>query len=401
MFRHFARPELAHELALSVAGERMFDAGSSGLFLAAPRRTGKSTFLREDLTPALENAGALVIYVDLWERRDEDPGKRIASVVASATERLQSFVGKIRRKLKTSDVEIKGWLKLSADRIGEADGPTFSEALTALAGLHQGPIALIVDEAQQALVSEAGERAMFALKAARDALNSPDRTTLRLVMTGSDRDKLLRLVNSGAAPFYGAEIRSMPGLGEPYVRFAAEAVVSDRPELAPVNVGELATAFEAFGERPEPFMSALGKALHPLREEGSDRFEKQVMAVAEDYRKGEHDRMSIFFQSLSPIEQLVLWRLLEQREHFRPYDRDAGEFYREKLAALDVERSIDAQKVQRAIGRLREATPPLIWKSARGEYALEDTSMHEWYDAVVARGAWPPIGAGSGGSQPA
>ena len=35
----------------------------SGLFLSGLRRTGKTTFLRNDLIPALEQEGALVIYL--------------------------------------------------------------------------------------------------------------------------------------------------------------------------------------------------------------------------------------------------------------------------------------------------------------------------------------------------
>ena len=45
---------------------------------------------------------------------------------------------------------------------------------------------------------------MFALKSARDQMNMPGNAQLRLVMSGSDRDKLLRLVNTAAAPFFGA-----------------------------------------------------------------------------------------------------------------------------------------------------------------------------------------------------
>jgi hypothetical protein len=35
----------------------------------APRRTGKTVFLRKDLTPAAEAAGFTVAYVDLWQTR--------------------------------------------------------------------------------------------------------------------------------------------------------------------------------------------------------------------------------------------------------------------------------------------------------------------------------------------
>jgi hypothetical protein len=39
--------------------EKVFGDAHNGLFLAAPRRTGKSTFLQADLMPALEAAGAV------------------------------------------------------------------------------------------------------------------------------------------------------------------------------------------------------------------------------------------------------------------------------------------------------------------------------------------------------
>lgn len=63
--------EIFHRTALAadMAGKILFvsptSASSSGLFLAAPRRTGKSTFLREDLRPQLEEKGGLVVYADL------------------------------------------------------------------------------------------------------------------------------------------------------------------------------------------------------------------------------------------------------------------------------------------------------------------------------------------------
>lgn len=45
----------------------------SGVFLSGIRRIGKTTFLRQDLIPALEAKGALVIYVDLWADRSKSP----------------------------------------------------------------------------------------------------------------------------------------------------------------------------------------------------------------------------------------------------------------------------------------------------------------------------------------
>lgn len=45
----FHRPQLAERIAKQVLTVAVGSAASSGVFLAAPRRTGKSTFVREDL----------------------------------------------------------------------------------------------------------------------------------------------------------------------------------------------------------------------------------------------------------------------------------------------------------------------------------------------------------------
>ena len=62
----YRRPELAAQMAKQLLHPGVLDEGlRSGLFLSGLRRTGKTTFLLNDLIPALEKAGALVIYVDL------------------------------------------------------------------------------------------------------------------------------------------------------------------------------------------------------------------------------------------------------------------------------------------------------------------------------------------------
>jgi hypothetical protein len=82
----------------------------------------------------------------------------------------------------------------------------------------------------------------------------------------------------------------------------------------------------------------------------------------------------------------VLWRLLEQSQRFRPYDSEALRFYQEKIG-----HKVTAQKAQTALENLRQHTPPMVWKSARKEYAVDDAAMHRWYQQRVAAGTWPPV----------
>lgn len=100
-------------------------------------------------------------------------------------------------------------------------------------------MAFIIDEAQHALETEAGLDAMFALKAARDAMNQPATgARLYLVFTGSHRDKLAALVLDHKAPFYGATVTDFPRLGRDYTDALVARV---NPRLAPTTSLTLTT----------------------------------------------------------------------------------------------------------------------------------------------------------------
>ena len=91
------------------------------------------------------------------------------------------------------------------------------------------------------------------------------------------------------------------------------------------------------------------------------------------------------FVGLSALERAVVWRMLEQGQRYRPYDAEALRFYRERLG-----RPVSAAQVQRSLEALRQRSPAMVWKSARGEYAVEDAAMHRWFDQRFREGRWPP-----------
>ena len=381
---HYPRTALAQELVAALQGKAAFGDAHNGLFLAAPRRTGKSTFLQMDLQPALERHGIVVVYVDLWADQRRDPGTLVAEAIGRA---LQPHLGRVAKAAKRAGLEsvtIAGALKIDTSKIGRIDGATLPDALRSLQEAAKVPVALIVDEAQHALTSEAGEAAMAALKSARDQINRPGTVNLMLVMSGSDRDKLLRLVNTNGAPFYGSQIQRMPELGQDFIAHIAQLIKTQRPDLKRVDTDALLAAFRIFGARPQFFMEALGQALSPLATL-STRFEPAVLLAAKQRLADDEAQMESDYLGLKPLEQAVLWRLLEQGQRFRPYDADALRFYREKTGA-----TVSAPKVQNALETLRQHLPAMVWKSARGEYAADDAAIHRWFEQRVAAGTWPP-----------
>ncbi|XAH23074.1 AAA family ATPase [Xylophilus sp. GW821-FHT01B05] len=381
----YSRSALAKELVVALQGRSVFGDAHNGLFLAAPRRTGKTTFLRGDLRPALEQAGIVVVYVDLWADTARDPGALIAEAIGRALQPHLGVVAQAARKAGLEKVSLAGWLQIDTSKIGKVDGLTLTDALRALYESAGKPVALIIDEAQHALTSEAGENAMSALKSARDQMNQPGEVHLMLVMSGSDRDKLLRLVNTNGSPFYGSQIQRMPPLGADFIAHIAHLVEAQRPDLRPVDTAALQTAFEGFGNRPQFFMEALGQVLSPLADL-QERFEPAMLHAAQQRQRDDEAQMESDYLGLKPAEQAMLWRMLEQGPRFRPYDADALKFYREKAGIV-----VSVAQAQKALEALRQRMPALVWKSARGEYAVEDAAMHRWFEARREAGTWPPV----------
>ena len=390
--RHLPRTTLARDTADAMQGKSLFGDAANGLFLAAPRRTGKSTFLQRDLAPELDSRSIAVVYGDLWADQKRDPASLIAEAIGKVINLHLGWIAKAAKATCLENITVAGVLKMDTSRIGKPDGATLTEALHTLGEVSGKPVALIIDEAQHALTSESGETAMTALKSARDTLNGSDQVQLMLVMSGSDRDKLLRLVNTNGAAFYGSTVQKMPELGMDFIDFVVTLIERSNPRLAPVNSSKLLEAFRLFGARPQFFSDAMASALNPLSS-AEGRFEDQLLRAGGQRQIEDEAQMESEFMALRPIEQVVLWRLLELQSRFRPYDAEALKFYRDKLLVVGQSSArVTAQIAQAAVDAIRQRTPALVWKSARGEYSVDDAMMHSWYAKRVAAGTWPPNG---------
>jgi len=111
-----------------------------------------------------------------------------------------------------------------------------------------------------------------------------------------------------------------------------------------------------------------------------------VLQAAKERQQADEAQMESEYLALRPLEQAVLWRLLEQGPRFRPYDGEALRFYRERVMGR-----VTPQMAQRALESLRERNPALVWKSARGEYAADDAAMHRWFEQRTSAGRWPLV----------
>ena len=264
----FHRPELATSLAQRLLRPGPLDVAlRSGLFVRGMRRTGKTTFVVHDLIPSVESLGAVVVYVDLWKAPARSPAAVVHDAVRDAVGELANPASRALARLSAlKGVQAEAFgasFGLEIERLGEPDGPSLADAFVRLVDRARGDVVLIVDEVQHALGTESGRQLMFALKAARDAVNIRTETPghLLFVGTGSHRSLVGELTEQRSQAFAGAYSMEFPLLGPDYVedlleRVREHALAGGRPAPLP-SLGVAVAAFETVGHRPEDLLRAL------------------------------------------------------------------------------------------------------------------------------------------------
>lgn len=366
----FHRPALAANYCDSLRGEGLTDT-RSGLFLAAPRRTGKSTFLREDLLPAMQKLGWTTIYVDLWADKSKDPALLISSAIKTKIGMFANAVSKMAKATGLEKVNVFGAFSVNLGSLELPSGLTLTDALEVLVKAGKAPVAIMIDEAQHALSTQAGVDSMFALKAARDHLNQGTKQQgLFLVLTGSNRDKLAHLVLKRTQPFFGSQVTRFPLLGKDFTDAYVDFI---NPQLATNNQFAHDDMFEAFklvGHRPEMLRSIVGDiALNA----GAGHLGEDLKTGAEEIKARMWGVMESEFAHLPDIQRAVLETIINQGRDYVPFSEASMQAY----AKLLNQEKVLIPSVQAALDALREKG--LVWRAAYGDYALEDESLSAWY----------------------
>ena len=264
----FHRPPYAQALAQQLLHPGPLDQGLlSGVFLSGIRRIGKTTFIKQDFIPALLDHGALVLYVDLWTDRTRPPMGLLQEAVRAAAVELEQPASTLLQKLrrvKGANFGLAGIsLGLQLDGLGTPAGATLADVFVELVRKAQGDVVLVIDEVQQAMASQDGQDMLFALKAARDRVNTATDLPGRLLIvgTGSHKSLVTDMATRRSQAFAGAHTASFEPLGMDYVEWFLKRV-----SAAGLAVPSLQAAFAGFrdvGSRPEE----LAKAVRQLQDE--------------------------------------------------------------------------------------------------------------------------------------
>lgn len=341
----------------------------SGLFISGLRRTGKTTFLVTDLIPVLEAEGAVVIYVDLWSDTLASPAALVRDAIARKLAELQDPASAALRRLeRLSGAEVQALgLKFGfkLDRLGAPGETTLAQALAEVVDKARTDVVLIVDEVQQAMASEDGNRMLLALKAARDAINPRPGTAghFLFVGTGSHQALVGELGARRNQAFAGAVLLDFPVLDADYVAYLLDRLA--REGGAPLPSMAVATeAFRTLGHRPEE----LRKALHLTREQSGAHADPDTVlpVVARTLRSAAADVELAKVEALGALAAAVFDRIATaQGAARRLFSADAAAAYSHALG-----REVRVEEVQKVVNALVDAN--LVLRRGHGLYEVAD-----------------------------
>lgn len=233
---YFPRPELlANVLRLLLSGAHVT--------LFAPRRQGKTEFVRKELMPAAHEAGWFTARVDLWRNR-ANPALGLVEgleAIAGAKKKGKNVLTtplnltKLKTTFKTPGVDVEGEWEPAVESTPNA-GATLenrlANALHTIASRSQH-VLLVLDEFQ-ALAKGDNDNFIAAFRTALQDLQGK----LSVVYTGSSREGLNSMFRRSKAPlFQSAHAVTLPDLGDDFVDSRSDylrdvaGIVVDRDQL--------------------------------------------------------------------------------------------------------------------------------------------------------------------------
>ncbi len=369
----FQRPELAETMANQLLNPGVLDEGlRSGLFLSGLRRTGKTTFLRNDLIPALEAEGALVIYVDLWSDTLANPATLVHNAIHKTLKDLQtpgSSVLEVLKRVSNGDVGAAGYkFGFKLDSIGTSDGPTLAQALTEVVDQAKTDLVLIIDEVQHAISSDDGNQLLLALKAARDAINPRPDTPghFLFIGTGSHRAQVSELTAKRNQAFSGATSAAYPLLNGDYVKFLLNRLAMTVKKEKLPSLEAAIEAFNTLGNRPEEMLKALRQL---LQQEGDpDLF---LPVIASTLRSAAASIELEKVEQLGSLAQAIFNKIASTEGDARGiFSTDAAAEYSKSIG-----REVRVEEIQPVVIAL--VAENIIMRRGHGIYAITDQFVQE------------------------
>ncbi len=358
---HFARPVLAKKYL------DLFEIGlTSARGLFARRRMGKTEFLKQDLIPAAQKVGYLVVYTNLWEL-EIDPATALVSEFYKTIEPkgFNRVWTALSKPLNIKKVKASGKLVGVGEGAVEADltetkktvGSLLSEAMNTFDKTKYQMI-LLIDEAQ-VLAYEENSHFAHALRAALDIRK--DR--IKVIFAGSSEATLRRMFGVASEPFYNwAPLEPFELLGREFVVSMVERV--NKISKYPMDITEALDSFEKLKNTPEFFRRYIECYLSNPEKGSAVALETTRKKVFND------DNFKRQWETLLPADKILLSMIAHG---------DSDLHGKRSLQKLSEGLGIDSANKNTTHNALRRlSNKNLITKIEFGIYQFEDEAFVDW-----------------------
>lgn len=331
--------------------------------LFAPRRQGKTLFVKNELIPAGTEAGWHVVYLDLWARRSEPELALVEGLEAELehTAGKRFKVTKLTAKAKPPGAEVGAEAEPASVAAEPVLENRLAAVLDALVDLSPSqPTLLVLDEFQA--LANAGSTDFVA--AFRTALQK-HQGKLLVFYTGSSREALNTMFRRQKAPlFESAFPLTLPDLERDFVVDRAE-FLRERTFLV-VDVDALDAVFERLGRSPE-YLNAI---IINLMIGGHTDVDAAMHAWVESQREA---GFGARLHELNAYDRAVL-RMLAQPERPKAFSKEALDLVRSVLPA---DAAITTSRIQGSMRRLMRHQ--LVAPTGEyGDYEIDDRGLMIW-----------------------
>lgn len=358
---HYPRTLLARQVM------EMFASGlSTALVFFAPRRMGKTEFLRKDVTPCAEKQDWKVLYFSFLDA-EHDPANEFAYAlkkfvesmsILSKTKKLLTNVSKVGGGVAgvKAEVEFHENTKLQID---------LKEVMKYLAT--KGKVLLLMDEVQ--ILGQSVENASFVamLRTALDMYKD----NIKVIFTGSSQDGLRRMFSQAKAPFFHfGQNLPFPELGREFTEHLAN--VFHQITKRKLDNDALWFAFEEMQKVPQLIRALVERlALHPA--DKLEDIKKQLLTEIFS------DRAFVnIWQQCSELERLLLIEISKLSNAV------FGAKTRSQLAKQLGIKDLPLSTVQSAMRVLQRKT--LIGRlPEHRSYCIEDPHFKQWVRSIITK----------------
>jgi hypothetical protein len=354
---YFPRPQLL-ESVLKV----LMSGLKQGVTLFAPRRQGKTTFVKNELIPAGQEAGWNVVYLDLWIRRDDPElalveGLEAAAKGSSSPLNMPIRLTKITGKVKPPGAELGAEFEPKPAG-SEPDKVLENRLANAVAALvARAAVTMLVLDEFQALANAKSDNFVAAFRTVLQQYQG------RLVVfyTGSSRDALTNMFKRQRAPLFESAFPIvLPDLQRDFVEDRA-AFLDDRTSIQ-VDIDALEKVFIRMGRSPE----FLNDIILRLMIAGSPDLDQAFG----EWLKAKREELAHKVKDLNAQDVAVL-QFLALPERPRMYTADARQQIATSMSTRD---PITAAKLQTSIRRLTR-NQLIVPTGEQGEYEIEDRGL--------------------------